>query len=172
MASKNRTSITFWMSWKVCAGRWRLSLRRSINSAGSVKGLKSAALSTAVFLSGCSLFGPPIPASPIDSAALAEFEARPLRARDAVVACVRDYATKHGHSPGIQAELVVDSALYACREPIDAYRRIAVERAKGGPRVLGWIDRSDARSEKAVEDMIIDARTAALDALIQVRSRR
>lgn len=121
-------------------------------------------------LSGCSLFGPPLPpATP--RADVAEFNARPARAREAFIVCVRQYGEKHGRAEGVSAEVIADAAIYSCDTELEAYWAIALEHAKGGARVLGLVDRSKARTEEAVEAAKKDARLAAVDAVIRARTQ-
>lgn len=118
-------------------------------------------------ISGCSLFGPPLPPA-VPSPEIVEFEAAPGRARAALLECARQYGATNGRAAA--AESVADAAIYACRAELDSYSAIALQRAKGGARVLGLIDRSEARAEEAIESAKADARSAALDAAIRSKS--
>lgn len=120
-------------------------------------------------LSGCSLFGPPLPPAP-PSAETLEYEAQPVRAREAVIACARNYGQQHAKAQGVSTESIVGTAIYACSAELDRYTAIAVDRAKGQARVLGWIDRSESYAEDAVNEVTEEARKAALDAVIRQRA--
>lgn len=120
-------------------------------------------------LAGCSLFGPPLPpATPRPD--IVEYEAQPVRAREAFIACARRYGEAHGRADEVSAESIADAAIYACSTELDAYRVIAADRAQGKARVLGFIDRSDSHTEEAVEEATKEARSAALDAIVRARS--
>lgn len=128
-----------------------------------------AALIAIAPLTGCSLLGPPLPPPPV-SAEIAEYEAAPGKALNALVECARSYATTNSAAQGIAAETIVDAALYSCRRELEAYREIAAYRSRGHARVLGLIDRSEARTEEAVEGATSDARHAAMDAVVRTRA--
>lgn len=119
-------------------------------------------------LSGCSLFGPPLPpATPREDTAA--FSAEPDQARAAFTNCARDYGAAHAKS-GVDVDAIADAAVYACTALRDAYAAIANERADYTGKVMGFIDRSDARASKAVAAAVKDAKLAATDAVIRARS--
>lgn len=133
--------------------------------------MKFAIACSMALVSGCSLFGPPLPPATL-SAEILEYEALPVQARKALVACARDYAQQYAKAQSVSAESIVDAAIYACSAELENYAAIATDRAKGRARILGWIDRSESYAAEAVSEATEEARKAALDAVIRQRTTR
>lgn len=120
-------------------------------------------------LSGCSLFGPPVPITP--RADVLAWQAAPQFAHDQFVTCASKYASSHA-LPDVNPELIASVAISACQDDFDRYHAMVAERNAVSGRTLGIWSHAETYNRGSDKAITEDARKAALRAILDTRAKQ